>query len=147
MTSPEHRLKRFLDRLDESSFNEHNKKKIREFLRSRAAKGNSANTQIKYLYPLYQLHSFGWMSKPFEKMAKKEIEDIVIKIDEHKWASKTKKSFRVAIKVFYKWLEGEENFAPNEYPDKVKFICTGIPKRERKEMTFNDIITKEEVIK
>jgi len=51
------------------------------------------------------------------------------------------------LKVFYKWLEGEENFAPGEYPERVRFIVTTVPKREQKELTFDEIVTREEVVR
>lgn len=147
MVSPEDRLEKFLQRVESSKILLSNKRRLAEFIKSRAAKGSAANTQIRYLYPLYQMNSLGWMKKPFEKLTKEDVQELVIKSEKTKWSAKTKKNFRISLKVFYKWLEGEENFAPNEYPNRVKFISTGIPKRDRKEITFNDIITRDEVIR
>ncbi|GEM_PF-2485148 len=148
MVSPQDKLERFLFRLNANKeILGSNKKRISEFIESRQAKGNAPNTLIKYLYPLYQMNSLGWVKKSYNKLTKEEVQELVIKVEKKDWSPKTKKNFRLALKVFYRWLEGEENFAPNEYPTKVKFISTGIPKRDRKEISFNDIITREEVIK
>ena len=146
--SAEQRLVRFLQRVEESNdILLSNKRRLKEFIEARRAKGNAHNTCIKYLYPLYQMNALGWVTKPFEKLTKDDMQKIVIKSENTKWSAKTKKNLRVALKVFYKWLEGEEKFAPNEYPIRVKFISTTIPKRERKELEFIDIVSKDEVTK
>lgn len=148
MISPQKRLEQFLYRLQNNKdILPSNRKKIAEFIKSREAKGKAPNTSIKYLYPLYQMNALGWIKKPFEKLTKEEVEKVVIEVERKSWSPKTKKNFTVAIKVFYRWLEGEENFAPREYPNKVKFISTTIPKRDRKEITLNDLLTRDEVIK
>ncbi|MBI4162357.1 MAG: tyrosine-type recombinase/integrase [Candidatus Aenigmarchaeota archaeon] len=150
MVSADDRLEKFLQRLENNKdILLSNRRKIAEFIESRKAKGKAANTCLKYLHPLVQMNLRGWVTEPFEKLTKKDIESIVTKSEKVGWSAKTTKNLRVSIKVFYKWLEDpdEEKFAPNEYPQRVKFISTTIPKRQRKELTFNDMLTREEVIK
>lgn len=124
-----------------------NRRKILEFIKSRKARGNADNTLLKYLHPLYQMNVLGWIKKPFDKMTKEDIQDVATEVENKDWSPKTRKNFRITLKVFYRWLEGEENFGPNEYPTRVKFIITTIPKRDKKELTFNEILTREDVIK
>lgn len=149
MITAQDRSEKFLLRLESNkSILPSNRKNIAEFIESRKAKNKAPNTLIKYLYPLYQMNALGWIKKPFDKLTKKDIESVVIQVDKKDWSPKTKANFRIAIKVFYRWLEGEENFAPKgDYPDRVRFISTAIPKKDRKEISFNDILTREEVIK
>jgi integrase len=148
MVTAEENLSKFLNRIKSNEkIISSNKKKILDFVGSRKAHNNSPNTIIKYLYSLYTMNVNGLIKKDFSKLTKEEIQEIVGKINNEEWGAGTKKSFRVSLKVFYRWLEGEENFAPNEYPDRVKFIISTIPKRERKELSFVDIVTREEVIR
>lgn len=148
MITAQDRLQRYLSRIEnDESILPSNRKKILEFIKDRKIKGNAPNTLIKYLYPLHQMISKGWIKKDFGRLDKKDIQEVLNNVENEEWAAKTKKNFRLTLKVFYRWLEGEENFAPNEYPDRVKFITTTIPKRERKEISFVDIVSREEIIK
>lgn len=148
MTDPKLSLERFLERIKFSKrILPSNKTKIINFVKSRLAKGNAPNTIIKYLYPLHQMNVRGWVKKDFNKLKKEDIESVVANVENQDWSAKTKKNFKLTLKVFYKWLEGEENFGPGEYPERVKFIVTTIPKREQKELTFDELVTREEVIK
>ena len=81
------------------------------------AKGNAPNTIIKYLYPLHQMNAKRWINKDFNQLKKEDIENILANVENQNWSAKTKKNFKLTLKVFHKWLEGEENFAPGEYPE------------------------------
>lgn len=148
MTTAEQRLDNFLKRIEKSEkIRASNKEKILEFAKDRKARGNAPNTVIKYLYPLYQMNARGWINKDFSELSKQDTQEVVINVEGQSWSPKTKKNFRITLKVFYKWLEGEEKFGPYEYPERVKFIVTTIPKRDVKKLSFNDIIAREEVVK
>lgn len=148
MPDSKHNLDRFLERVRNSKkIIPSNKKKILDFVRSRLARGNAPNTIIKYLYPLHQMNVRGWIDRDFNKLKKEDIENILASVQDQNWSPKTKKNFKLTLKVFYKWLEGEENFAPGEYPERVKFIVTTVPKRDQKELTFDEVVAREEVVK
>jgi integrase len=148
MPDAKRNLERFLERMGSTKkMLPSNKRKIMDFVKSRLAKGNAPNTIIKYLYPLYQMNVRGWINKDFNKLRKEDIENVLANVENQNWSAKTKKNFKLTLKVFYKWLEGEENFAPGEYPERVKFIVTTVPRREQKELTFDEIVTREEVIR
>jgi integrase len=148
MSSPKGNLERFIGRIKKDKrTSDFNRRKILEFVRDRGARGNAPNTIIKYLYPIYQMNAKRWISKNFDKVTKEDVQEILAKIENESWTAKTKKNFKLTLKVFYKWFEGEDKFGPGEYPLRVKFISTTIPRRERKELDFNEIISREEVIK
>ena len=98
----------------------------------------------------------GWTKKDFDELTKEDLKEIVAKVNEGRhitksgklgkpWSPMTKKNFKLALKVFYRWLEDIDE--PRFYPDRVRWISTTIPKRDRKELGFDDIVTREEVIK
>ncbi len=152
MSKGEDGLKNYLRQFEENkNILSVNKKNIKEFVKSLEARGKAPNTIRKYLYPLYEINKNSWIKKSFGKATKKDIDDVLIKVHSTgNYSPSTKKAFRLAIKVFYKWYEEhylEKSFAPNEYPDRVKHIITGIPKRDKTEISFNDMLTREEVIK
>lgn len=148
---PEQRLVNLIDNIKNSKINSHNKHKILEFVNELKANNKASNTSIKYLYPLYQMNKRRWITKNFEDLTKQDLKEVVAKVNDGKsktgkaWSGKTKKNFRLTIKVFYKWIEGIDE--PRYYPEKVRWITTTIPKREKRELKFEDMVTREEVIR
>jgi len=122
-----------------------NKQEILDFINDLKAKNKAANTIIKYVYPLYQMNKFEWINKDFKDLQKDDLKEVIVKVNENAWAAMTKKNFRLAIKVFYKWLEGIDE--PRFYPERVRWIVTNIPKRDQKELTFDDMVTRDEIKK
>lgn len=87
----------------------------------------------------------GWISKAFEgnlnKATRENIERLVVKINKNKeWSEYTKYDYKVAVKKFYKWLNGGE-----ECPSIAKWIPTKISKCKRK--LPEDLLTEEEIKK
>ncbi|MBI4162943.1 MAG: hypothetical protein HY513_04620 [Candidatus Aenigmarchaeota archaeon] len=80
MVSADERLEKYLKRLeDDKRILLSNRRRIIDFIESRKAKGKAANTCLKYLSPLTQINLCGWVTEPFEKLTKKDIESIVTK--------------------------------------------------------------------
>jgi len=148
---PEQRLDNLILNIKESKINPHNKQKIIEFVHELKANNRSSNTIIKYLYPLYQVNKRKWIAKDFEDMTKADLKEVIAEVNSGKsktgiaWSGATKKNFRITIKVFYKWLEGIDE--PRFYPEKVRWITSTIPKRDKRELKFDDMVNREEVIR
>ena len=67
----------------------------------------------------------GWIKKDFNKVTKEDLKEVVYCVEkkgrslqkwdkEKPWCTETKKSFRICLKVFFKWLKGNDE--PNQYP-------------------------------
>jgi site-specific recombinase XerD len=96
------------------------------------------------LFYLHKLHQIAlWLRKDFKKATEKDIEDIVRKIQMKKWADWTKSGYKIALKVFYRWLEGDSK--TGEYPKKVRWIKAGIKKNNN--LDPEDLLTREDVEK
>ena len=86
-----------------------------------------------------------WISenfnKPFDKATREDIEKLVIKIiQKEDWAEWTKYDYKIAIKKFYRWLNGGEECSPV-----ARWIPTKISKSNHK--LPEDLLTEEEVKK
>ncbi len=124
----------WLEKTKEVSPND--KKLILDFYKDGVSRGLSTARNIKYLILLSQLSG---MIKTGLKNAKKEkIKDIVVKIEQSKYSEWSKKDFKVAIKCFYKWLGGGE-----DYPASVKWIKASV--RNAKHKLPEELLTEEEV--
>ncbi len=94
-----------------------NKKYFIEFTNHCYAKGMTEVRILKYLYTLIQICKM--FNKDFKKATKEDLIVLMRKIEQKDYADWTKHDYKVIIKCFYKWLNGDE-----EYPDKVKWIKT-----------------------
>ena len=124
----------WLERTSEISSKD--KKLILGFYRDGVSKGLSIARNIKYLILLSQLSK---MLKTGLKNAKKgKIKDVVVKIEQSKYSEWSKKDFKVAIKCFYKWLGGGE-----DYPENVRWIRANV--RNAKHKLPEELLTEDEV--
>jgi len=102
------------------------------------AQGESPARVLKYLYTLRKIYQ--WLGKPFEEATKRDIEKILLKLEEKDYSPWTKQSYKVILKYFYKWLRGSE-----EYPKEVSWIKTNIKRSQEK--TPTELLTKQDVLK
>ena len=91
-----------------------------------------------YLLRLKKITEFA--EKDLKDLEKEDIKKIVALINRRYKSEWTKHGFRVTLKKFYKWLEGDGE----EYPDKVKWLKTST-KNDKNGLP--EILTKEEVKK
>ncbi|MFC2143154.1 tyrosine-type recombinase/integrase [Candidatus Aenigmatarchaeota archaeon] len=83
--------------------------------------------------------------KPLSEMRKEDVKELVAGIERNeKYQPVTKKNMKDIIKKYFQWLHGHE-WNSKEFPDCVKWIKTGIRRRDIK--LPEDILTKEDVLK
>jgi len=133
------KMEKALENIEKSGISKPDKEIIMEFYEYGFTIGLGKQRILKYLYTLFRLSQ--WMEVPFDKAEKKDIVKVVRKIEMKDYSEWTKKDYKIVIKRFYKWLNGNDE----EYPDKVKWIKTTFRKNKRK--IPEDLITKQELEK
>lgn len=112
-----------------------NQKAIREFVRQCQLEEISTGRIAKYVNHLK--HIAIWLNKDFDKVTKKDIEDLMLKVREQPYTEWTKKDYKVATKKFFRFLKKEEL---------VSWIITTM-KKNKDENLPNEVYTLEEVEK
>ena len=133
------KMEKALEKIEKSEISKPDKEIIMEFYEYGFTIGLGKKRILKYLYSLFRLSQ--WMGVPFDKAGKKDIVKVVRKIEMEDYSEWTKKDYKIVIKRFYKWLNGNDE----EYPDKVKWIKTTF--RKNKHKIPEDLITKQELEK
>jgi site-specific recombinase XerD len=101
----------------------------------------------KYLYSLKQLS--GFLGKDFDKVAQKDMEEFIKKLDnnnltsvspagkivKHKYTRWTRHDIEVVIKKFYKWLWGNNI----EHPGLVSWIDTHVEESDPPALSIEEI--------
>lgn len=113
-----------------------NKKLVFEFLDYCASEGLGAHRRGIYAQRLIQLGEL--FKEGFKDASEQEIRRVVAIIEGMDRAPATKQIMKIALKKFYRWLNGDE-----ELPKKVKWIKTRIKQSEQK--LPEDLLTFEEV--
>ncbi|MCK9320219.1 tyrosine-type recombinase/integrase [Methanoculleus sp.] len=78
------------------------------------------------------------LNKDFDKVEKEDLVKYLAKLEKTNLAENTKKDYKVAIKRFYKWVNGDA-----EYPKLVTWIKANV-KRARQKMP-EDLLTEEDI--
>lgn len=116
-------LKGVLERIKTNTkISETNKKTILEFYKRLLADNLSKPRVIYYLNRLSMIAT--WIKKDFDKAVKKDIEQVMRKINQMDYTEWTKKDYRVTLKKFYKWLKGYNE--KGMYPPEVSWINTHV---------------------
>lgn len=133
---------RTIVRVKNSQISEKNKKLILKFNEECLSNSISIKRVLFYLNRLYKVAEF--LRRDFDRATKEDIKDLVRRIElKQGYSEWTKSSYRVSIKKFYQWLSGFE-WNSKEYPEKVRWIKTGVKKDRGK---IINILTEEEVKK
>jgi len=98
-----------------------NRKTILKFYDNLLAENLSKPRLIYYLGNLSKIAV--WLKKDFNKAAKKDIENVMRKINQMDYTEWTKRDYRVTLKKFYKWLKGCDE---GIYPPEVNWIKTHV---------------------
>jgi hypothetical protein len=87
-----------------------NKADIVSFSKIRLAKGSTHGRVAKIVYCMY--HWARWLGKPFNEATKDDLVIAVGELESTKFAEHTKYDLKVVLKMFYKWLEGNDEMMP-----------------------------------
>tara|TARA_Y100000034_G_C6891909_1_gene410484 strand:+ start:1270 stop:2496 length:1227 start_codon:yes stop_codon:yes gene_type:complete len=103
-------------------------------------------TRVKYFEVLGAI-ARNYVKKDFDKLTKKDFENIVLKLESNeKWSVATKHKFKVLLKKFGKWLKYKDRtFTERVYPETVSWINTIIKRKEMPKVMASDILTEEEI--
>ncbi len=124
--------------MENKSISERNKEIITNFIQYKKFKGLSEARLLKYYNRLRQISLK--LSRDFDKAGKKDIEGLVIQINESNLSNGTKADDLGILKVFYKWLLGKDK----KYPRLVEDISI---KRETKRRAPAEILVEEDILK
>lgn len=115
-----------------------NKKDITSFAKMRLAKGSGYGRVAKVLYCLRNLAI--WIKKPFREATKDDLVALIGDLETHDYSEHTKYDYKIVLKLFYKWLKGNDETVPNE----VKWLKPKLKNGRHK--LPEDLITEDEVM-
>jgi integrase/recombinase XerD len=116
-------LRSILNRIrDHPKISDTNKTTLRRFYKKLMADGLSLPRVIYYLNRLSMVAT--WIKTDFERTTRKDVEDVMGKINRMDYTEWTKKDYRVALKKFFKWLRGCDE--KGVYPPEVCWISTNV---------------------
>lgn len=97
-------------------------KVLRDFDQEAQIKGLKVETRRNQLFVLRRLSNF--VNKPFKEVTESDIKKFLTEVrtgDGREYSANVQKVFRITLKKFYKWLEGDEDVVPR----KVKWLKPG----------------------
>jgi len=131
-------LERVLARLDEDkTVCAENKKLILGFAKTHLAKGRGKRRVVKCVYTLRTLAQ--WFKKPFSHATKAQLIELVGELENAEYAHNTKYDFKVILKMFYKWLKGNDDV----FPDEIRWLKPRM--RAETHKLPEELLTEEEV--
>jgi len=132
-------LERAIIRVQNSDLSQNNKNLILRFKDECLSNGLGIDRTLFYLDKLYQVAKR--LKKDFTDATKEDLKDIVRQIElKQDYSEWTKRGYKITLKKFYRWVEG----ADEEYPERVRWIKTGIKKNREK---LTNLPTQEEIEK
>jgi len=86
---------------------------------------------------------------PLDRADRASLQDVVARIESRTdWKLWTKSDYKVALRRFYKWHVQQENWASDpEYPQLVKWIRSGLKRKDKCSVRAADLLTEEEVVR
>ena len=116
-----------------------NKALILRFSKDRLAKGASGFRVVKVIYCMRYLAK--WLKKLFGEASKEDLLSLVGDLEAMEYAEWTKYDFKIILKLFYKWLKGNDE----EYPLEVKWLKPKL--RNTAHKLPEELLTEEEVLR
>ena len=116
-----------------------NRELIFKFSKVRMAKGVSKTRTVKCIYFLRSLA--GMLKKPFDQATKNDLIALVGDVENTNYKETTKYDFKIILKVFYKWLKGNDE----AYPAEVNWLRPRMKNGAHK--LPEELLTEEEVFK
>ncbi len=90
------------------------------------AKGISKQRTVKYINHLTVLARIA--EKPLGQLDKKDMENLMSRINESGYAEHTKHGVKIILKKYFQWLRGCDE-EEHEYPEEVRWIKTVLRKK------------------
>ncbi len=116
-----------------------NKKLILSFSKMRLAKGSSRLRVVKCMYGLRFLSH--WLKMPFEQATKNDLIELIGEIERQDYAENSKYDFKVILKMFYKWLKGNDE----TFPPEISWLKPRLNNHAHK--LPEELLTQDEVLK
>ena len=119
---------------------EEDKQAIISFSKVRLAKGSSHGRVAKVVYCMRLLAT--WLKKPFRQATKDDLIALVGELEgnDH-YAEYTKYDYKIVLKMFYKWLLGNDE----EFPSVIKWLKPDLKNESHK--LPEELLTEDEVLK
>lgn len=134
------RLKTNLDKLkNDPKICPENKKDIESFSKIRLAKGSTHGRVAKVIYCMK--YWARWLKKPFRKANKNDLVIAVGELEDTQLAEHTRYDLKIVLKMFYKWLEGNDE----SMPSKIAWLRPKI--KNHKHKLPQELITEDEVLR
>ena len=121
---------------EEQTISAENKKLILSFAKMKIAKGVTRIRVVKLLYTVRCLAS--WLNKPFGQATKDDLIELVGEIETKQYSESTKYDFKIILKLFYKWLAGNDEV----YPPEVNWLK---PRLRNPKKLPEELLTEKEV--
>lgn len=107
------RLEGAFVKLNQEPICDENKQNIISFSKLRLAKGSGHGRVAKVVYCLRNLAK--WLNKPFKEATKDDMIALIGDLEANvNYAEHTKYDYKVVLKMFYKWLKGNDEICPPE---------------------------------
>ncbi len=113
------------NKLENSKISKKNKELILKFIDSCYAQGIGKLRIGKYL-SMMRIIAEG-LNKDFDKIKKDDLVNYLAKLEQSKYSENTKKDYKVGIKRFFKWMNGD-----TEYPEMVRWIKANVKHSNQK---------------
>jgi site-specific recombinase XerD len=135
------RLERTLEKISKSSISKQDKTDLVSFHNFCFSTGIGPAKIQRYLFDLEKIaHLKG---KTFRDCDKKDVQNIIVKLEKTDYADETKRGFKIGVKKFFKWLRDIDD--KGVYPDEVKWIST--TSKSSKHRLPEELLTEEEIVK
>lgn len=118
---------------------EENIREIETFSKIRLAKGSSHGRVAKVVYCIRFLAL--WLGKPFREATKDDLIALVGALEEKDYAEYTKYDFKIVLKMFYKWLKGNDEV----FPPEISWLKPRLKNQSHK--LPEELLTEDEVLK
>lgn len=133
------RLESAIAKLDKDKIRPENKKDIVSFSKIRLAKGSSHGRVAKVVYCMRYWAK--WLDKPFREATKDDLIMAVGDLENTEFAEHTRYDLKIVLKMFYKWLEGNDE----TFPAKISWLKPAI--KNDKHKLPEELLSEDEILK
>ncbi|MEK6979375.1 MAG: tyrosine-type recombinase/integrase [Candidatus Micrarchaeota archaeon] len=116
-----------------------NIEEIKAFANIRLAKGSGHGRVAKVIYCLRFLAI--WLQKPFKEATKDDLINLIGSLETKDYAEHTKYDFKIVLKMFYKWLKGNDEI----FPPEIRWLTPKLKNENHK--LPEHLLTEDEVLK